>query len=476
MTSPLQQFDRDRALNDLAAAEKRHCLFDYRVDGWSAWRVVRHSVQRATACYGLARPTQHDGLRIIWAVGATLQLLLILAFPRRVGLLVKTQRSALRTGEGGRYRDIYFDGLLLPSDRHFKLEVIDSRDFDEQARAALFPSHLNAVVFTFWGRLLGKLMPADAADFAKRASTILREEVGVEMGPSTILMLVSTAYWQSRLFGLLLRRLRPDLALVCDTGEYGLVIACRKVGVPIIELQHGVFDASHPDAVPDWVAGSESELVLPNVLATRNQFWINQLLGTHQAAIAVPVGNEMLDQALERRAAHRAVARDQALPRRVVVTTQGMDTERLAAWVGGMVESAPADQDWRLTIKLHPVYDAATTAFDRLAEQHPNVTVVAGTGRPNVFDLLIEADLHLSIASACLFEAAALGVPSLVIPLSGHQDVLPHLDGSMLRLATTPSDAWVPRGPVLESDVGIYSRPGFKMNMRALIDQMKARR
>jgi hypothetical protein len=463
--------DRDQRLRRLEEAERCHDLFGFRVDGWSAWRVTRHTVQRIAASYNLVRPKQNDGLRILWAIVATVKLAAILALPPRVGLLVKTQRSGLRLAVGDRYRDIYFDGLLASNDDHFKIEVIDTGEFEAQARVALFPPHLNAVVFTFWGRLLGKLWPADAAEFSARTSAILKDEVGVDIPASAILMLVSTAYWQSRLFGLLLRRLRPAAALVSDTGEYGLVIACRKAGIPIVELQHGVFDASHPDAIPVWAQGSGTELVLPDVLATRNSFWIQQLAGCHQAVSAVPVGNEMIDRAREKRAVRQAELRNGPAVKRILVTTQGTQSERLAAWLEAMLAAAPAGQAWRLMIKLHPTYDTQTTAYDGLAD-HPDVTVIPGGGQPNVFDLLSEADIHLSIASACLFEAAALQVPSLIIPLEGHQDVLPALDGTLLRLATSPADVWaeVPARPPGAAE--IHAEPGFLSNMRALLSRV----
>lgn len=459
--------DRGEQLDRLAAAEKRNDLFGYRVDGWSPWRVTRHFVQRTTARYGLARPKRNEGLRVLSAIVATIRLIGVLVLAPKVVLMVKTQRSGLRAAVGGRYRDIYFDGLLADGDHHFKLEGVDSSDFTQRAHTALFPSHLDPVVFTFWGRVLGTLFPAPTGAFPARVSAVLKSEVGVDIPAQVLRLMISTVYWQSRLFGMLLRRLGPRAVLVCNTGEYGLVLACRRTGVPVVELQHGIFDAAHPDAVPDWVEGSGVELLLPDLLAARSRYWIEQLANTRQGKIAVPVGNELIDAARERRMARQAGLADQAPVRRLVLTSQGMDSDRLAAWVGEMLAAAPPDQEWRLVIKLHPTYDSATKAFDRFVA-HPCVTVVSGDGEPNVFDLLAEADLHMSIASACLFEAAALGVPSLVIPLLGHEDVLSAVDGGLLRLAKNPADAWAAT-IVDAADSAKYAEPGFVENMRRLI-------
>ncbi|MFX5862045.1 hypothetical protein ABTE64_18120, partial [Acinetobacter baumannii] len=80
-----------------------------------------------------------------------------------------------------------------------------------------------------------------------------------------------------------------------------------------------------------------------------------------------------------------------------------------------------------LSIKLHPVYDQGDLNFAGL-QRDDRVSVVAGSELPTVFDMLSEADLHLSIASACHFDAAALGVRSVIIPLAGHESLLHAVD------------------------------------------------
>ena len=46
--------------------------------------------------------------------------------------------------------------------------------------------------------------------------------------------------------------------------------------------------------------------------------------------------------------------------------------------------------------------------------------IVLGTEMPSTFTLLSQADLHLSIASACHYDALGLGVPTVVVALSGY--------------------------------------------------------
>ena len=139
-----------------------------------------------------------------------------------------------------------------------------------------------------------------------------------------------------------------------------------------------------------------------------------------------------------------------------------------------MTEAAPAAIDWRLSIKLHPVYDQDNGDFADLQE-NSRICVVGGSDLPNVFDLLSDADLHLSIASACHFDAAALGVRSIIVPLSGHESLLHAVDGKQIFLAQDPADVWriVTSPEISEVDrVYRFSEPNFIANMQKLLSRL----
>lgn len=452
----------------LEALERQHDLFSFRVDGWSAWRVMRNPVHRMASDLPLSQPSRLNAARSLHALAATIRLVCLLLTAGKRDLLVKTCRSGLRMSIGRQFRDVYFDGFLQRGQSCLKLEEINSPDFNEQAAAAWRRADLDTVVFTFWGRILGTLFPVKAQAFCEATSHLIAQEVHLEVAPRWLLMRLSTVYWQARLYSALLRRIRPQAVLVADTGEYGLRIACDKQSVRFIELQHGVFDASHPDAIPTWVNGSTGELVLPDFLACRGEFWIAQLSDTRQGRDhAVTVGNELIDVARERRR-----QRAPGGPLNLVLTTQGLDTQRLVDWTADMIAKAPSDLDWRLCIKLHPVYDAKTREYDIL-KTDSRVRIVGGAEQPNVFDLLVDADLHLSIASACHFDAAALGVRSVVVPLAGHEPMLGVIDETQILLAQSTADVWtVARRPPVEAiQTHRFATPGFIDNLQVLLSR-----
>ncbi|UPJ51971.1 hypothetical protein IVB30_11825 [Bradyrhizobium sp. 200] len=459
--------ERAARLERLFELERKHDLFSFRIDGWSAWRVMRNPIYWLVAELPVSRPGRPAYVRILEAMRGTLNLARLIAFGGRRELLVKTCRSALRVARGPQYEDVYFDSLLRRGYSCLKLEEINSPDFETQAAAAWRPPDLNPVVFTFWGRVLGRLFPADAMPFCSRVAELLKAELQVVVSPDWLLMRVSTVVWQARLYSLLLARSRPGAILVSDTGEYGLRLAAHRQGIRFIELQHGVFDASQPDAIPLWVEGSAVELVLPDVLATRGDYWSEQLASTRQGRDhAVAVGDAMTDWARARRNTAR-----EGRGVHLVLTSQGLDTSRLVDWIDELANCAPASLEWRLSIKLHPVYDCSPHAFERL-KKHERIRIISGAEQPNVFELLADGDLHLTIASACHFDAAAIGVRSMVIPLAGHELLTKTIDGKLFFLACTQSKVWEVAANADAPDLvraNRFSSPGYVDNLAALL-------
>lgn len=449
------------------AVERRHQLFSFQVDGWSAWRILRNPVLRMLQNEPLARAGRSPVVRSLEAVAATLRLAWVIIRGEPRELLLKTCRSGLRIKQGRHFRDVYFDGLLDGGRSYLKMEEINSPDFDAQAAAALRPSGLDPVAFTFWGKILGTLFPLKVEAFCQSLADILRNELGLEIEARFLRLRLSTVYWQVRIYRILLARIRPRAVLVSDTGEYALLIAAHRKGIPFIELQHGVFDANHPDAIPGWVPGSAADLVLPDVLASRGRYWIDQLAETRQGSgVAVAVGNELVDDARLRRS-----GRSRTDEIHLVLTSQGLDSARLACWIEDMVAAAPAGRQWRLSVKLHPVYDQNTSELARLGADQ-RISIIKGAELPNVFDLLADADLHLSIASACHFDAAALGVRTVLVPLAGHELLLSAVDNAQIFVAAKPADVWrIVEAPVLFGDEATYrfSEPGFVANMQKLL-------
>lgn len=173
------------AITALHAAERRHGWFDFRLDGWSAWRVLRMPVYSIAAALPLSHATASRVNQIKRGLRSTPRVIAVMLFGRRREVLVKSFRSALRTRQGEHFRDVYFDGVLDRQPSYFKVEVVNTMAFSRQAAIALRPADLDAFVFTFWSAVLGRLFPRrEAAAFCHDLAGTLRSEVGVQVSES----------------------------------------------------------------------------------------------------------------------------------------------------------------------------------------------------------------------------------------------------------------------------------------------------
>lgn len=446
------------------ALEQEYRLFEPRFEDFSAWRVMRNPVFYMLDSVTAVPPAIPRWRRVWVALWQTVRLLWLLLSAPQADLVVKTSVSSLRMKKSGRWHDLVFDPLLSRRPRYFKLLEINSRAFEQQRQLAAFPGQLEPSAFTFFGQILGRLFPADLGGFDRRVAKLFQSELGIAIDPAMLRMRVSTVKWQAQLYSLLLRRLRPKMVIVSDTGEYGLRLASLRLGISFAEVQHGVFDALHPDAIPDSASGDNAGLLIPDLYLAKGSYWIQVLAGFRHGGVAVPVGHAMIDELRARRTATSRPA-----GHNIVISSQGYCTDDLIAWIRSTTESVPDDIEWTIQVKCHPVYDNPD-AFASLAG-HPRISVIAGNAEPNVYEMLAVADAHLSISSACHFDAAALGVPSFVLPLPGHEILLDAVDGEAIRLLARPQDIWAAAlSSVSAEKSAAFSEPDYVDTMLRIIE------
>lgn len=440
--------------------ERRHNLFAATASGISCWRVMRNFLfyrhQGLPATVG----SVPQSLRLFIAICAIGKLAFVLLFPPKRDFVFKGCVSALRWQIGGRWLDPAIDPILEEGYTAFKLVEQNSAAFAVQSARAAYPGHLEPSAFTFIGRVLAVLFPVKIGSFHLRVSNLLDAELDLQVAPSALRLRVSTVIWQARLYRLLLRRLRPRHVIVTDTGEFGLRLACLQMQVPFFEIQHGIFDAAHPDAIPDDISGTDGQLLIPDLLLSKGQFWIDQLAGYRHGRVATPVGSAIIDfwRNAENIGPH-------VTDFHVVVTTQGIAVERLIEIIKEAISQAPSEIDWRMSIKLHPVYDDIEN-FDLAFQDEVRVVVLKGSSEPNVYELLASSDLHVSISSACHFDALSLGRPTLMLPLQSHENLLYAVRPGGITLFSAPADIWTAgRSRNATEDCDYYSRLHYVANV-----------
>jgi hypothetical protein len=226
-------------------------------------------------------------------------------------------------------------------------------------------------------------------------------------------------------FEAILRRVGARLGFLEDFGllPMAFILACRRRGIPSVELQHGVQGPLH-FAYSRWTRiPPDGYELLPAVYWTWSSFeastigeWTKGRERWHRPLVG---GNLFAD---EWRRLSSAVAADrdgQAIDGildsdqvRVLVTLQkGIHPDYLAP-LAAAIRSAPPGYRWWL--RLHPAMDSdeARVVVERLDPGDGSVEVESAASRP-LFDMLRQVDVHATFHSSVVLEAEQFGVPSV---------------------------------------------------------------
>ena len=404
----------------LQRLESRHDLLRYKLDGWCVWPILRFSV--AWAIQHLPLDDGEPSLSKKELLPLALADLFRLLWMKRAQIVVKTYSSAHRELEGGRRKDVFFDDLLRANGDHFKIEALSSRAFYTNPTPYLVPRDLATVAISILGGKLARWRPSPGiADISTQISQCLNEELGVTIyTPQLIASILSGFHWGKRLFRMILERIKPKCLLLADAGDYPITAAARELGINVIEFQHGVINRHCPaSSWSSYALPFKASMALPNQIFLYGSYWQREMAanGFWKDELCV-VGSMRVDSN------RRQLSRRSDDECTMVMTTQGIDTERLIAFLADFVRLVNGRVPYRLYIKMHPTYHNSDHLFDDAFGDNGNVRLVAGSEPPSTFDLLKQAHLHLSVFSSCHYEALVLGVPTVILPLTGAESVI----------------------------------------------------
>lgn len=421
----------------LQSLEKKHDLLKFTLDGWCVWPVLRFSVSRAI------QNVPHDagGGRAF-----SKQELLRIALKDlwrglragRARYVVKTYSFSHSEIENGKKKDSLFDDTLRAVKGGYKIEVVSHRAPFVDPMPRLVPSNLTTVGMGLIADRLSRRVPnAEIQSLAVQISQAVCSELGMQaITPTRIVDVLANFQNQKRMYRWILRRLRAKFVLFGDSGDYPITAAAKELGITAIEFQHGFTHRHYP--ANSWSAEAlpyKARMLLPDRILLYGAHWREELaaFGFWREELC-EVGSTRVDTYRA-----RASNRDDSCCT-IVFTTQGTDTLRVAAFLKEFAEKAAGQLAYKLVIKMHPAYPTAREHFEAAFAGNNSVELVAGTTSPATFELLKRAHLHASIYSTCHYEALALGVPTLIVGLTGAENVEHlHRDGHAFK-AMTPTE------------------------------------
>jgi hypothetical protein len=408
----------------LEALEQKADLFRYKFDGYSAWRILRFEAMSIlqnlpfTSKVGQQPRTR----RLFREIRQSFLDLPRILFPKHAKYVVKTASSALRETEGGLLKDVYFDDLIRELGSSYKIERLNIPVRNYRRKDMLFPLDITTGIIDLFTSFMSQLVtPRSVADAAVSLSEAIRLEPALQrLSLSKIQNALSWFYWSKWFYSMLLRKIKPAYVLTTSSGEFAIWAAAQELGVVSVEFQHGIFSHNHPHALPGFALRYRDSLIVPDKLLMYGQYWIDKLKKNqfYQHEL-IPVGNHRIDRYRQIRN-ERMSSLDKSNSCIILFTAQGLDRERLADFISRFLSIMRDRLDCRVFVKLHP-RETDKKAYERYLSSFPNAEISLAAEEPTTFDLMTRSHYHCSIASAAHYDALGIGVPTIILPLAGHE-------------------------------------------------------
>ncbi len=411
-------------------------LLQYQLGGWCVWPLLRFYVAYRIASQSESGPTSKISLRE--QIPTALRDVFALFTLRRTPYAVFVQSSNRSEKQGVLYKDVYFDDLLAELGHFTKVEAVVNRQFMDRNRLALMKSAITNTHIQLLAKIFTRLGgPQRAEAIGHALYNHLQQDFGMELfTPDNMVKHLRHFYWAKQFYGLLLNRIRPKYLLMVTAYTYHpLVAAAKERGITVVEFQHGVLSRHHPGySWTSYALPYKAKMPIPDRLFLYGDYWKGELESYgFWGDELYPVGSLRMDKYRSEKPTGEAGSR------MLVVTTQNLDTDRLIAFLAEFLELSKERSDFRLVIKLHPG-ETSKDKYTAMFQDNPNVSILMSSEEPSTFQLLKQADWHISIYSTCHFEALCLGTPTIILPLTNHRTVLHLLDTGYAFLAQTPQE------------------------------------
>jgi len=409
--------------------ETNHDLLRYKIGGWCAWPILRFSL--AAIASNLTIDTTDIRLTLSERVNQSIRDASCFLHSKHSKVLLLVASSNRVELENDLYKDIIFDGLLRYIPSYFKIEHINNKFYLDHSYSALYPSQMTTSGIYLVASTLSKLIqPKPIILLADNLYSLIKDVLQISnLERMYIRKALLSYYWRKNLYRTLLRRIKPHILLLQTAyTNHAIVAAAKELNIRVIEFQHGIIDRHHPGY--SWTATASNykkHMPIPDQVFVYGDYWRDELSmnGFWNEEICV-VGSLHLDQYRTHKDTNQYIRSNRFLTsRKIVVTTQAMDVDHLISFLIEFIKSSA--QPIEIDIKLHP-RESDRQPYEIAFKDYPNIRIISGHTPPSTFELLSKADYHVSIHSTCHYDALGLGKPTIILPFTNYERMLPLME------------------------------------------------
>jgi len=396
--------------------EKRAGFFDIEIDDVPVWERIRHSVYRdikqSLEIEGQAHATSNaesasrkylHALKALAVSGVSRNPL----FSGKHDIFIYGHQRRKQLDDG-RWWDIYFDPIYEEIDLDY---VHLENQYQNEHLTPARTENLRYREFIYYlahlWRMVGLGLPALTErdlEQARYIETEITAEFGVELNfEDRIRRQLELREPLRRLYRTMLKRIDPEIVLlVVGYGRDTFVETCQEMGIPVVELQHGVIH----DRKLEYTY-SDKEL-FPDYLFVWGEFWKERIEFPIPDDHVVPVGYPYLEQAAGRYA-------DVPSQEQLLFISQGPFGEQLSR-LAVEVDQHPAIEH-NIVYKLHP------GEYDRWQDEYPWLLDadfrIIDSPSPPLYQLFAESSAQIGVGSTAVYEGLCFDLETYVYNYPG---------------------------------------------------------
>lgn len=398
-------------------------LFDWRIDGVPVWERIRFDVNKRLlerldvldAAHGRGGDRSRldaarDRIDALVDLGHALTTrrpsrygdasVLVFAHPRR------------KRREDGEWWNVRCDPVVARLDDALVLESPHGHGHRRPARTERL-GYLDGVEYrsAFDRRLAdGQALGAADEEWVNRVNSAVRDRfgVGVAVGEMVSYAFETRRHRLSRYVDLI-ERVDPNVVVLTVSYGHGKatqIEACKRLGVPVVELQHGVIDPYHMGY--SYPGPERTKRTFPDYLLVYGTFWRDMVSYPIGDDRVIPAGHPFMESRLPE---HDEAARTE----RLVFVSQGSIGDRLSRFAAELAGDPRFTAD--IVYKLHP----AETA--RYPEEYPWLADadlrVADGSESSLYELFASSTAQVGVYSTAVYEGLRFGLRTYIADLPG---------------------------------------------------------
>ncbi|MHA1948560.1 MAG: hypothetical protein ACW987_01730 [Candidatus Thorarchaeota archaeon] len=396
--------------------EERLDLFNQRVSGIRFWELIRTTVfNLAVGGWELKPSTQSTSKleRYKFYLHSIINLNRNPFFPTRPEILFLT--DAIRyLREDGKWWDIFTDILIQKSG----ISYVMLEHYNELMHLKpAITKHLRYSDFLDVLARIKTLIRPSNISLTKRERGFLhalRKEIQVKLGldldiEGLVVRILKGRKTYLPIYIWLLRFLRPKIVIVvCSYGKEVFIEACKTVGIPVAELQHGIIDRNHPGySLP---GPNRVKATFPDYLLVFGEYWKKNTEYPIELEKIEVIGYPYSE---EQRQKYSEMDRKN----QIIFLSQPYAGEKLSKMALHLSE---ADEiDCRVVYRPHP------SEIDSWRERYPwlinSRVVIADMKTAVLYRLLAESSYQIGVSSTSIFEGLSLGLRTFILDIPGSE-------------------------------------------------------